>query len=177
MNMYDYVWLCMNMQGYVPLCMDMQGYVWVCKVMHGYVALRMVMHDMQGYVAPMSAIYGYVTLRMPMYGYAWVCSAMYGCVGPCMAMKRCLKFRRDMLLACSAFKLDSGYPSKWSELFLYNLVPRLYSAFKMAAILKAEQSLGRRLISVNNGQSAKLTRRRKIYHQYYQFQDRNRSNW
>ena len=74
---------------------------------------------MYGHVGLCSAMYSYhIMLRMAsmaMHGYAWVCSAMYGCVGPWMAMKRCLKFGRDMLLACSAFKLDSGYPSKWSQ--------------------------------------------------------------
>ena len=75
---------------------------------------------MRGYVGRLCMdMHGYAGLCTAVYGYIWLCRAMYGCVGLCTAMKSCFKLKKqDMLLVCSAFKLRSSYPSKWSEPFL-----------------------------------------------------------
>ena len=54
-------------------------------------------------------------------GYVWLCRVMYEYVGPCRVFIRVGLFIRSAmyaLLACSAFKVDSGYHSKSSEPFL-----------------------------------------------------------
>ena len=57
------------------------------------------------------AMHGYVGVCRAMYGCVWLCMAMYGCVGLCMAVYGYeelfkIKKKKDMLLVCSAFKLQ-----------------------------------------------------------------------